>query len=171
VAAQAWYSMHAFKRSAIKRRIAIKRSATLGTQLLFPIQIVMFERRIAVSGAWNWKPGALRLKACILYNDGLKSVHPCPIVCRQPCWCITSDTHGTNLVIKRLGGGGGAPELESRALKVLMKVLVTRACLAMVCHVEVRFWASVASTARTVTSTYPLPICKKVGSRRGVETR
>jgi len=50
------YSVHAFKRSAIKRRIANKRSATSATQLLFPIQIVMFKRRIAVSGAWNWKP-------------------------------------------------------------------------------------------------------------------
>jgi len=50
------YSIHAFKRSAIERSIAIKRSTTSATQLLFPIQIVMFKRRITVSGAWNWKP-------------------------------------------------------------------------------------------------------------------
>jgi len=39
------YSIHAFKRSAIKR------SAKAATQLLFLIHIVIFKRRIAVSGA------------------------------------------------------------------------------------------------------------------------
>jgi len=50
------YTVYTPKRSAIKQRIAIKRSATSATQLLFPLQIVMFKRRTAVSGAWNWKP-------------------------------------------------------------------------------------------------------------------
>jgi len=50
------YSMHAFKRSAMKRRIAFQRSATSATQLLFPIQLVMLKRRIAVSGASSRKP-------------------------------------------------------------------------------------------------------------------
>jgi len=40
-----------FKRSAIKRRIAFKRSATSATQLLFHMQIVTLKRRIAVSRA------------------------------------------------------------------------------------------------------------------------
>jgi len=48
------YSIHASILRG-KRRIAIKRSATSATQLLFPLQIVIFKRRIAVSGVWNWK--------------------------------------------------------------------------------------------------------------------
>jgi len=54
------YSIHAFKRSAINRRIAIKRSATVVSQ------IVMFKRRTAICGAWNWKPrhSALRHVYC-----------------------------------------------------------------------------------------------------------
>lgn len=39
------------------------------------------------------------------------------------------------------------------ALKVGMKVPDTVFLMAMVCHFEVQFCASVASTARTVTST------------------
>ncbi len=53
----------------------------------------------------------------------------------------------------RSGVRKALPELERRALKVLMKVLLTSACFEMVAQVVVRFWASVASTARTETST------------------
>jgi len=41
------YSIHAFKRSAIKRRNAFMRSAKSATQLLFFMQIVTFKWRIA----------------------------------------------------------------------------------------------------------------------------
>jgi len=50
------YSIHAFKRSAIKQRIVLKRSATsatrirAATQFLFPMQIANSRRSIAVSG-------------------------------------------------------------------------------------------------------------------------
>jgi len=43
------YSIHAFKRSAIKQRLAFKRRSKSATQLLFPIHIVTFKQRIAVS--------------------------------------------------------------------------------------------------------------------------
>jgi len=49
-------SIHALKRSAIQRRISCERSAKSATRLLFPIRIVTFKRRIAVSGARNRKP-------------------------------------------------------------------------------------------------------------------